>query len=69
MIKSESKRLGESLSRIRAEKDMSHGDIARELGVDCGFISTMENGKTNPTLATITDLAKALGISSDSLLK
>ncbi|HED37627.1 MAG TPA: XRE family transcriptional regulator [Ignavibacteria bacterium] len=68
-MKSESRRLGENLKRIRTEKDISQGDIARELGVDRGFISTIENGKTNPTLATIAKLAKALNVSSDKLLK
>jgi len=68
-MNSESKRLGENLKRIRTEKDISQGDIARELGVDRGFISTIENGKTNPTLATIAKLAQALGVSSDTLLK
>jgi len=68
-MNSESKLLGENLKRIRTEKDISQGDIARELGVDRCFISTIENGKTNPTLATITKLAQALGVSSDTLLK
>lgn len=48
---------------------MSQGDIARDLGVSRGFVSTIENGKTNPTLSTITKLAKALGVSTDELLK
>jgi transcriptional regulator with XRE-family HTH domain len=68
-MNSESKRLGENLKRIRTEKDISQGDIARELGVDRGFISTIENGKTNPTLATITKLAKAVGVTTNELLK
>ena len=66
---SESQKLGDNLKRIRTKKDISQGDIARELGVDRGFISTIENGKTNPTLATITKLAKAVGVTSNELLK
>jgi transcriptional regulator with XRE-family HTH domain len=66
---SESKKLGANLKRIRTKKDISQGDIARELGVDRGFISTIENGKTNPTLATITKLAKAVGVTTNELLK
>jgi len=66
---SESKKLGENLKRIRTKKDISQGDIARELGVDRGFISTIENGKTNPTLATISKLAKAVGVTTNELLK
>jgi transcriptional regulator with XRE-family HTH domain len=48
---------------------MSQGDIARALGVDRGYISNIENGKRNPTLATMTKLAEALKVSVDELLK
>jgi transcriptional regulator with XRE-family HTH domain len=66
---SESKRLGENLKMIRTKKGISQGDIARSLGVSRGYISNIENGKTNPTLATIVRLASALGVKSDELLK
>lgn len=65
----ESKKLGSNLKKIRTKKGISQGDIARELEVSRGFISTIENGKTNPTLATIAKLAKAVGISVIELLK
>jgi len=68
-MKSESIRLGKNLKRIRTDKNISQGDIARELGVDRGFISNIENGKTNPTLTTIVKLARAIGVSSGELLK
>ena len=48
---------------------MSQGDIARSLDVDKGYISNIENGKKNPTLATITKLAKAVGVPTDELIK
>jgi transcriptional regulator with XRE-family HTH domain len=48
---------------------MSQGDMARVLKVDSGYISTIENGKKTPTLATIQNLADAFGISADELLK
>jgi len=68
-MQNESAKLGINLKRIRTKKGISQGDIGRELGVSRGFVSTIENGKTNPTLSTITKLAKALGVSSDELLK
>ncbi|MDZ4228058.1 MAG: helix-turn-helix transcriptional regulator [Candidatus Levybacteria bacterium] len=68
-MQNESAKLGLNLKRIRTKKGISQGDIARELEVSRGFISTIENGKTNPTLSTISKLAKALGVSSDELLK
>lgn len=45
------------------------GDIARTLGVSRGYISNIENGKTNPTLATIARLAKAVKATVDELVK
>ena len=69
IMKSESAKLGKNLKRIRTEKGITQGDIVRNLGVSRSFISNIENGKTNPTLSTITNIAKALGVSSDELLK
>ena len=68
-MQDESTKLGLSLKKIRTKKGISQGDIAKELGVSRGFISTIENGKTNPTLATISKLAKAVGASVNDLLK
>ena len=65
----EAQKLGRNFKRIRKEKGLSQGDILRAAGIDRAMISTMENGKANPTLATITKLAKALGVSPDELLK
>jgi transcriptional regulator with XRE-family HTH domain len=65
----ESEKLGNNLKRIRTKKGITQGDIARSLGVSRGFVSNIENGKTNPTLATIARLANAIGVTSDELLK
>lgn len=69
IMKSESMKLGRNLKRIRTEKGLTQGDIVRALGFSRSFVSNIENGKTNPTLATIAKLAKAIGVSSDELLK
>lgn len=68
-MKGEAEKLGNNLRRIRTEKGISQGDIAKSLGVSRGFVSNVENGKTNPTLSTITRLANAVGVSTDELLK
>ena len=68
-MKNESERLGYNLKKIRTQKGISQGDIGCELKVSRGFISTIENGKTNPTLSTISKIAKSLGVSIDELLK
>ena len=65
----ESAKLGKNLKRIRTAKGISQGEIGRILDVDKGFVSNIENGKTNPTLTTIARLAKAIGVSVEKLLK
>jgi len=69
MQSDDAKKLGNNLKRIRTEKDLSQVDVARELDVSRGFVSNLESGKRNPTLSTITRLAKALGVTTDELLK
>ena len=69
MQSDDAKKLGNNLKRIRTEKDLSQVDVARELDVSRGFVSNLESGKRNPTLSTITRLAKALGVNTDKLLK
>ena len=64
-----SKKLGENLKKLRTRKKMSQGDISRKLGVDRAYISSIENGRMNPTLSTLEKLAEAMGINSSELLK
>ena len=64
-----SKRLGENLKKLRLKKKMSQGDISRKLGVDRAYISSIENGRMNPTLTTLEKLAEAMGVNSSELLK
>lgn len=64
-----SKKFGKSLGRIRTEKKMSQGDIARALGVHRSYISGLERGVRNPTLLNIERLAKALSVELSKLLE
>ncbi len=68
-MKEDAKKLGENLKKIRTKKNITQIEIAKTLGVDRSFVSNIENGKNNPTLSTITSLAKALGVSTNELLK
>ena len=68
-MKSESAKLGKNLKRIRLEKGITQGDIVRSLGVSRSFVSNIENGKTNPTLSTISKLAKAIGVTVGELMQ
>ena len=68
-MKEISSKLGLNLKRIRTKKKMSQEDIARVLEVHRAYVSGIETGKRNPTLATIEKLANALGVSASDLLK
>jgi len=63
------KKLGENLKKLRLNKHLSQGDLAKKLEVDRAYISNIENGRMNPTLSTLEKIAGALGISSSQLLK
>lgn len=67
-MQKESAKLGKNLKRIRIEKGITQGDIVRTLGVSRSFVSNIENGKTNPTLATIAKLARALNVEIKDLI-
>jgi transcriptional regulator with XRE-family HTH domain len=65
----EAQKLGDNLKKIRTKKGITQIEISKKLGVNRSFVSNLENGKTNPTLATITKLAQVLGVSTNELLK
>ncbi len=69
VMKDEARKLGRNLKRIRTAKGISQGDIVRTLSMPKSFVSNIENGKTNPTLSTITKIAKAIGVSVGELMK
>ena len=68
-MKDDAKKLGENLKKIRMTKNITQTELAETLGVDKSFISNIENGKANPTLSTITGLARVLKVSTNELLK
>ena len=68
-MKDDAKRLGNNLKKLRTERGITQIEIAQTLGSDRSFVSNIENGKTNPTLSTIANLAKALKIPVSDLFK
>lgn len=68
-MKTSSIKLGKNIKQIREQKKMSQGDICRALGFDRAQMSNIESGKGNPTLFTIEKIARALGVTSDELLR
>lgn len=64
-----SKKLGANIKKFRLAKNMSQGDLCRKLQVDRAYMSNLENGKKNPTLATIEKVAKALNVTVADLMQ
>jgi len=64
-----SKKLGDNIKRLRLCRKMSQGDICRAIDMDRSYMSAIEGGKINVTLAVLEKLAKALDVSVDELLK
>jgi transcriptional regulator with XRE-family HTH domain len=59
--------LGPRLKRVRERSGRSLRDVARELGVSASFLSQMERGKSQPSVATLYSLSQLLGVSIDEL--
>jgi len=64
-----SKKLGANIKRIRLRRKMTQGDICRKLNMDRSYMSALEGGKKNITIAKLEELANALDVSVDELLK
>ena len=64
-----SKKLGANIKRIRLRRKMTQGDICRKLNMDRSYMSAIEGGKKNITIAKLDELASALDVSVDELLK
>lgn len=59
--------LGGRLKLVRQKSGMSLRHVARELGVSPSFVSQLENGKSQPSVATLYSLTQLLGVSIDEL--
>ena len=60
--------LGTNISRLRAEKRLSQGDLAEVLEVSRQSVSKWETGRGLPDLSLLEGLAAALGVSVAELL-
>lgn len=62
------KELGKRIVELRERKGWSQSDLARACSKDRQSIEKLENGKVNPTLYTLLEVANALGISVSKLV-
>lgn len=61
------KLIGLKIVEIRKKKGWSQSDLARASGKDRQAIEKLENGKVNPTLYSLSEIADALEIKLSSL--
>lgn len=63
------KLVGENVRRIRQKKGLTQEAFADISGFSQQYISGLEQGKRNPTVITLYELASALGVSHLDLLR
>ncbi len=59
--------LGARLKRVRQQAGLSLREVARQLGVSPSFVSQLENGKSQPSVATLYSISQLLDVSIDQL--
>ena len=70
MNKSELKiEIGKRIIELRTKKKWSQSDLARSCNKDRQAIEILENGKVNPTIYTLYQVAKGLEVSLHELTK
>ncbi len=60
--------LGKNVRRLREEKGWSQEAYADEAGIHRTYVSDIERGARNPTIAVVEKLARPLGLKAGSLL-
>lgn len=55
--------LGKAIRQLREERGATQEAVAHKAGVTAATYGLIERGQSNPTWATLTDIADALGVS------
>jgi transcriptional regulator with XRE-family HTH domain len=55
--------LGKAIRQLREQRGTTQEAVAHEAGVTAATYGLIERGQSNPTWATLTDIAQALGVS------
>jgi transcriptional regulator with XRE-family HTH domain len=61
--------MGKRLKRLRVAKRMSQAMLAERAGLSREYVNRLEAGQQDPSLTTISALAKALGVPVTALLE
>ncbi len=62
------KLVGRNVNRLRLEKGLTQEAFAEKSGFSQQYISGLEQGKRNPTVVSLWELAQALGVKPVDLL-
>jgi transcriptional regulator with XRE-family HTH domain len=62
-------KFGETVRRLRAERGYSQEVLAERARLNADFLGFIERGDNLPTLATILQLAGALGVKPSKMIK
>ena len=62
------KKVGQRIVELRGQKDWSQSDLARACDKDRQAIEKLENGKVNPTIYSLLEIAIALEVSLKDLV-
>src|SRR5512135_2957992 len=57
------RQVGQRIQQARRAKSWTQEDLAHHAGLDFSYVNQLENGKRNPSLATLYKVATALGVS------
>ncbi|MBA3512300.1 helix-turn-helix transcriptional regulator [Sphingomonas sp.] len=63
------KLVGRNAAKLRKEKGLTQERLAEISGLSQQYISGLEQGRRNPTIVTVHELAVALGVSHLDLLQ
>jgi transcriptional regulator with XRE-family HTH domain len=59
---------GRAIRQLRDERDLSQEGLGEKSGLHRNYVGGIERGELNPTLTTISKLAKGLGLRVPALL-
>jgi len=68
-VESDVARVGERLRRLRKERDWRLEDLAERTGLSQPYLSRIESGERQPSLAVLFGVARALGVPYASLVE
>ncbi|WP_395710962.1 helix-turn-helix domain-containing protein [Reyranella sp.] len=63
------KLVGRNFARLRREKALTQEEVEVRSGFSQQYLSSLERGRRNPTVVTLYELARALGVSHVDLVK